>query len=65
MLEKEPITLERVYEILLELKQDIEFLKKAFLEDPDLRDDFVARMKDIELEKAISVEDFAKRYGLE
>ena len=64
MLEKEPVTLERVYQILLDLKQDIEFLKKAFLENPDLREDFVAQMKDIELEKAIPVEDFAKRYEL-
>jgi len=33
-------------------------------EEPELRDDFILRMKDIDLEKSIPVEDFGKRYGL-
>ena len=31
-------------------------------EEPELRDDFILRMKDIDLEKSIPVEDFGKRY---
>jgi len=34
------------------------------MEEPELRRDFIMRMKDIEQEKSIMVEDFGKRYGL-
>jgi hypothetical protein len=34
------------------------------MEEPELRDDFILRMRDIDLEKSIIVEDFGKRYGL-
>jgi len=34
------------------------------MEDPELRDDFILRMKDIELEKSIPVKDFGERYQL-
>ena len=59
------ITLEKIYKMLVGLQRDLSSIKKTFMEEPDLRDDFVARMRDIDLEKAIPVEDFVKRYGLE
>jgi hypothetical protein len=62
---KENITLEKIYKMLVDLQQDVALIKKTFMEEPDLRDDFIARMRDIDLEKAVPVEDFAKRYGLE
>ena len=62
---KENITLEKIYKMLVGLQRDVSLIKKTFMEEPDLRDDFIARMRDIDLEKTISVEDFGKRYGLE
>jgi hypothetical protein len=40
-------------------------IKKCLIEEPELRADFVERMKDIDAEEAIIVDDFGKRYGLE
>ena len=34
------------------------------MEELDLRNDFIMRMKDIDLEESIMVEDFGERYGL-
>jgi hypothetical protein len=62
---KQNITLEKIYKMLVDLQQDVALIKKTFMEEPDLRDDFIARMRDIDLEKAVPVEDFVKRYGLE
>ena len=39
-------------------------IKKSLIEDPELRDDFILRMKDIELGESIIVEDLEERYGL-
>ena len=58
------ITLETIYEKVVALQQDIEQIKKSLLEEPDLRSDFIMRMRGIDLEKSIIVNDFEKRYGL-
>ncbi len=58
------ITLETIYEKVVALQRDIEQIKKSLLEEPDLRSDFIMRMRDIDLEKSIIVDDFEKRYGL-
>jgi hypothetical protein len=58
------VTLEAVYQKVVDLQQDIVQLKKSHMEEPELRRDFIMRMKDIEQEKSIMVEDFGKRYGL-
>jgi len=58
------ITLETIYEKVVALQRDIEQIKKSLLEEPDLRSDFITRMRDIDLEKSIIVDDFEKRYGL-
>ena len=45
----------------------IDFVVEIFEEDimdPELRPEFIEKMKRIEKQKSISVRDFAKRYGL-
>ena len=61
---QEDITLENIYKMLVDLQQDVALIKKGFIYEPELRDDFISRMRDIDFEKAILVEDFGKRYGL-
>ena len=58
------VTLETIYKKVTDLQHDVAQIKKSLLEDPDLRDEFILRMKDIDLEKSILVKDFGKRYGL-
>ncbi len=60
----EKITLETIYKKVVDLQRDVSQIKKSLIEEPDLRDEFILRMKDIDLEKTITVEDFGKRYGL-
>ncbi|SPD74522.1 conserved hypothetical protein [uncultured Desulfobacterium sp.] len=64
MFAKKEISLENIYKILVELQRDVALIKKSFLDEPELRDDFVLRMRDIDLEKSIPVKDFGERYGL-
>jgi hypothetical protein len=56
------ITLETIYEKVIDLQRDVALIKKSLMEEPELRDEFILRMKDIELEKSIPVKDFGKRY---
>lgn len=45
----------------------IAFIVKEYAEEqlePDLRPDFIEKMRHIEHQKSIPVSDFAKRYGL-
>jgi hypothetical protein len=58
------ISLEQIYKIVAELQRDVALIKKCLIDEPELRDDFVLRMRDIDAEEAIIVEDFGKRYGL-
>jgi hypothetical protein len=58
------ITLKVLYEKVNHLQRDIAQIKKTLIEEPALREEFILRMRDIDLEKSISVEDFGKRYGL-
>lgn len=62
---RQDITLENIYKMVADLQRDVALIKKSLIEEPELRDDFILRMRDIDLEKAIIVEDFSKRYGLE
>ena len=36
----------------------------TLFKEPELRDEFILRMRDIDFENEIMVEDFSKRYGL-
>ena len=58
------ITVETLYKKVIELQHDITQIKKSLLEEPELRSEFVRRMKDIDIEKSVIVKDFGKRYGL-
>ena len=58
------ITLKLLYEKVANLQRDITQIKRTLTEEPELREDFILRMRDIDLEKSIPVEDFGKRYGL-
>lgn len=58
------ITLETIYKKVLDLQRDIELIKKKLLEEPELREDFILRMRDIDLEKSIVIDDFKNRYGI-
>ena len=59
------INLEQIYKMLSELQRDVALIKKCLIEEPELRVDFIEKMKDIDAEESITVEDFGKRYGLE
>ncbi len=58
------ITVETLYKKVVEMQRDIVQIKKSLLEEPDVREEFIRKMKDIDLESSIAVKDFAKRYGL-
>ena len=58
------ITVETLYKKVIELQRDIVQIKKSLIEEPELRAEFIQRMRDIDLEKSIVVKDFGKRYGL-
>jgi hypothetical protein len=58
------ITLETIYKKVVDLQRDVVQIKKSLLEEPELREDFILRVRDIDLVKSIMVDDFGKRYGL-
>lgn len=58
------VTLENIYKKVVDLQQEVKEIKKGLLNEPELREDFILRMRDIELEKTIPVENFGNRYGL-
>lgn len=58
------VTLEVIYEKVLDLQSDMAELLKTIMEEPELRPDFIRRIRDIDQEKSIMVEDFGKTYGL-
>ena len=61
---KKEITIENIYKMIVDLQREMALMKKSFTEEPDLRDEFISRMRDIELEKTVMVKDFSERYGL-
>lgn len=61
---KKNITIEKVYKMAVDLQRDMALMKKSIMEEPDLRDEFISRMKDIDLEKTVMVKDFSERYVL-
>jgi len=53
---------------LKDKSETIEFIIKKYIEyenEPELRLDFIEKMKKIKKEKSIHVDDFAKRYRLD
>jgi hypothetical protein len=48
--------------------ETIEFIVKKYIEyenEPELKPEFIEKIKKIKKEKSIRVDDFAKRYGLD
>jgi len=58
------VTLKALYNKVSNLERDIKLIKKTLIEEPELREDFIRRIQNLDVEKSILVEDFAKRYGL-
>ena len=58
------ITLETIYKKVVDLQRDIGTIKRSIIEEPELREDFISRMRDIDTEKSVVVKDFGRRYGL-
>jgi hypothetical protein len=58
------ITLKALYEKVTDLQRDVAQIKKTLIEEPELREDCILRMRRIDLEKSIPVEDFGRRYRL-
>ncbi len=58
------ITLENIYKKVVKIEREVAQIKKSLIEDPELRDDFILRMRDLDIENSITVKDFSKRYGL-
>ncbi len=59
------ITLETIYKKVIDLQRDVAQIKKSLLEEPELREDFILRVRDIDLERSIMIDDFENRYGLQ
>jgi hypothetical protein len=59
------ITLETIYKKVTDLQRDVAQIKKSLLEEPELREDFILRMRDIDLERSIIIDDFENIYGLQ
>jgi len=58
------INLEQIYKMISALQRDVALIKKCIIEEPDLRAHFIERMKKIDAEESIIVDDFGKRYDL-
>ena len=58
------ITLETIYKKIVALERDVNTIKKNLIDDPELREDFIMRIRTIDREKAIVIKDFGGRYGL-
>jgi len=50
--------------MVVDLKRDMTIIKKGLTAEPELRDEFILRMRDIETGQTIMVKDFCERYGL-
>jgi len=58
------VTLKAIYKNVADFQRDVGEIKKTLIEEPELREEFILRMREIDREKSINVEDFGKRYGL-
>ena len=58
------VTLDTIYKEIVTLKRDVAKIKKNLIDEPELHEEFILRMRDINQEKSFQVADFEKRYGL-
>jgi len=54
------INLEQIYKMISELQRDVALIKKCLIEEPELRADFVEKMKDIDDEESIIMTTFTR-----
>ena len=58
------ITLETIYKKIVALERDVNTIKINLVDEPKLRDDYIMRIRNIDLEETIVIKDFGERYGL-
>ena len=58
------VTLDTIYKEIVILKRDVAKIKQNLLEEPELREEYIMRLRDIDQERSLKVMDFEKRYGL-
>jgi hypothetical protein len=58
------ITLETIYKKIVAIEHDVTNIKKLLIEEPELRETFIKRIKRIDSEQSVMVKDFGGRYGL-
>ena len=58
------ITLETIYKEVVRLQRDVDEIKKALIDEPELRDEFIVKMKDIDNEESVVIKDFSDRYNI-
>ena len=58
------VTLDTIYKEIVTLKRDVAKIKQNLLEEPELREEYIMRLRDIDQERSFKVTDFEKRYGL-
>jgi len=58
------VTLDTIYKEIVTLKRDVAKIKQNLLEEPELREEYIMRLRDIDQERSFKVMDFEKRYGL-
>jgi hypothetical protein len=51
------VTLDTIYKEIVTLRRDVAKIKKNLLDEPELRDEFILRMRDIDKEKSFKVAD--------
>ena len=61
---RQDITLETIYKKVVKIEREVAQIKKTLIEEPELHNNFIMRMRDIDIENSITVKDFSKRYGL-
>ena len=44
--------------------QAIQLVVEKYLEEPELREDFIIKMKEIKKQPLVKIKDFKKKYGL-
>jgi len=58
------ITLETIYKKIVAIEHDVTNIKRLLIEEPELRETFIKRIKRIDSEQSVMVKDFGGRYGL-
>jgi hypothetical protein len=61
---KMEITLETIYKKIVAIEHDVNNIKKLLIEEPELRETFIKRIKRIDSEQVVMIKDFGERYGL-